>query len=171
MKKYTPIPQIVISRAKQLTRAYIMEAMKERGLSNYALAKKAGINRQTIDTYVKNPSYNLTIESYFRICGALELRPYLIPAEVDNNTMNFEHVNWLPRQILNRFIDAESKWPQIDNGHIKGMMSEVPHDQIRVFRFNNYLMHNNHLYLGIYISVGTDTVDLGVFLRFWTVKC
>lgn len=93
MAKYNTISALAVQRAKQMTHKYIMEAMKERGLSNYALAKIAGLNRQIIDSYVKDDQYNLTLESYYRICGALNLRPYLVPAELDNTDMHFEHFN------------------------------------------------------------------------------
>ena len=87
------ISQLSINRAKQFTHKFIFDRKKELNLSNYRLAQIAGINRQIIDSYTKEPLYNLTLENYFRICGALNLRPYLVPAELDNNEMHFEHFN------------------------------------------------------------------------------
>lgn len=90
MDKYNTISSLTVLRAKQITHKYITEVIHERGFSNYALAKIAGLNRQIIDSYMKDPAYNLTLESYFRICGALQLHPYLIPAEQDQSHFNTE---------------------------------------------------------------------------------
>lgn len=72
------ISQLAIDRAKQTTHKFIFDRKKELNLSNYMLAKLAGMNRQIIDTYEKDYKHNLTIGSYFRICAALKLCPYLI---------------------------------------------------------------------------------------------
>ena len=88
-----PISQLAVDRAKQFTHKFIFDRKKELNLSNYMLAKLAGMNRQILDTYEKDYKHNLTIDSYYRICGALKLRPYLIAAEDDKETFHFEHFN------------------------------------------------------------------------------
>ena len=86
--KIQPISQMSIDRAKQITHKFIFERKKELGLTNYKLALMAGINRQNLDTYEKDYKHNLTLEIYYRICGALNLRPYLIASEDDTTPMN-----------------------------------------------------------------------------------
>lgn len=35
----------------------------------------------------------MSLENFLKICGALEIRPYLIPKEDDSNQMNYMHFN------------------------------------------------------------------------------
>ena len=51
----------------------ILKAKKEQNLSNYAIAKKAGINRQIVDSYFNNKGYAITAEKLLAICKVLNI--------------------------------------------------------------------------------------------------
>lgn len=87
------INKAAVERAKQLTHKFIFDRKKELNYSNYRIAVNGGMNRQIVDKYERNPLYNITIENYFRICGALNIRPYLVASEEDTNELFFEHFN------------------------------------------------------------------------------
>ena len=67
-----------IEIVKELTHKVIFERKEKLGYSNYKLAQLTGMSRQTIDSFEKNYMHNLTLDSYLRLCGALNLRPNLI---------------------------------------------------------------------------------------------
>lgn len=69
---------------QKMTLKRIQERMDEFGINKAKLAEKSGINKGTISKYFAE-TQEMGLKNYFKICGALELRPYLIPAELDNN--------------------------------------------------------------------------------------
>ena len=78
-----------IEIVKKLTHKFIFERKKTLGCSNYKLAQLTGMSRQTIDSFEKNYMHNLTLDSYLRLCGALNLRPNLIEYdEINANRIN-----------------------------------------------------------------------------------
>ncbi|WP_121665227.1 helix-turn-helix domain-containing protein [Mesonia aquimarina] len=63
---------------------HIKNAMEERGVSFYRLSKLTGIPEGTLSQNF-NRKTEISLINFLKICGALELRPYLIPAEIDDN--------------------------------------------------------------------------------------
>lgn len=67
--------------------AYFKERMKEQKLTQNKLAEILGVSVTTLIRYFKKET-PMPLGVYLEICGALELRPYLIPAEMDENKMH-----------------------------------------------------------------------------------
>ncbi len=67
---------------KQLFFNFITERRKEKGITQLELAKLIGIDESTLVRNLKNES-EMTFATSLKICGALELRPFWIPAELD----------------------------------------------------------------------------------------
>jgi transcriptional regulator with XRE-family HTH domain len=62
--------------------SFIKERMKARNMPQYKLAKIVGVSEGTL---IRNFSKEteMSLRTYLKICGALELNPYLIPKEMD----------------------------------------------------------------------------------------
>jgi hypothetical protein len=73
--------------AHTFTIKYWQERLDEMGKSRYWLAQQSGVSEGSLHEYWNNKS-NMSFENYCRINGALALRPYLVPAEKDENRMN-----------------------------------------------------------------------------------
>ncbi|AZB23623.1 XRE family transcriptional regulator [Chryseobacterium bernardetii] len=67
----------------QIIFKFIEERRKEKNISQLQLSELIGINESTLIRNLKGESA-MTLATLLKICGALELRPFLIPAEVDN---------------------------------------------------------------------------------------
>jgi transcriptional regulator with XRE-family HTH domain len=65
---------------------FIKERMKEKKITQNQLAEIVEIGVTTMIRYFKLET-PMPLGIYLEICEALELRPYLIPAENDNNEM------------------------------------------------------------------------------------
>lgn len=65
-----------------LTFNFIKERMKELGISQVKLSEMIAINESTLIRNFKKET-EMSLSTYLKICGALKLRPYLIPAEMD----------------------------------------------------------------------------------------
>ncbi|CAL67368.1 helix-turn-helix domain-containing protein [Christiangramia forsetii] len=65
---------------------FIKDRMKEKQITQFELAEMIGINESTLIRNFKKETA-MPLATYLKICGALELRPYLIPAEADKNYM------------------------------------------------------------------------------------
>lgn len=87
------IPKITIDQAKQITIKYLRDRANELNMTNYRLAKESGVAQSTISRIFSGDIKSLSLDTYFRLCGALKLRPYLVPSEDDKNEMKFEHFN------------------------------------------------------------------------------
>lgn len=68
---------------KQLIIKFIFERMKEKNISRGKLAELIGVERSTLNRNLDNET-EISLITLLKICGALELRPFLIPAEIDN---------------------------------------------------------------------------------------
>lgn len=68
---------------KQLIIKFISERMKEKNISRGKLAELIGVERSTLNRNLDNET-EISLITLLKICGALELRPFLIPAEIDN---------------------------------------------------------------------------------------
>ncbi|MDV3537930.1 hypothetical protein CMU94_02185 [Elizabethkingia anophelis] len=72
---------------KQLIFKFIKDRMKEKDITQYQLSELIGINESTLIRNFKNNT-EMNLSTLLKICGALELRPYFIPAEIDKNDLN-----------------------------------------------------------------------------------
>lgn len=61
-------------------------------MTQYRLSQVTDLSESTISRWLKGES-NITLNSFLRILGALEIRPYLIPAEDDDTEMQRMYFN------------------------------------------------------------------------------
>ena len=69
---------------KQLIFDFIKERMKDKKITQLRLSELIEINESTLIRNLKGET-EMLLTTYLKICGALELRPYLIPSEIDEN--------------------------------------------------------------------------------------
>ena len=74
------------NEGEKLTRQFILDRMEEKGITRYQLQQLTEINRSTIGRWLDGET-SISFNNYLKILGALEIRPYLIPAEDDDNEM------------------------------------------------------------------------------------
>ena len=73
--------------------AYIMERMNEMGVSAYWLARETGLAESTLSRFFHEQA-DIGLTNFLKICGALKLRPYLVPAEMDQDEIKQMYFNW-----------------------------------------------------------------------------
>ena len=71
---------------QDLILTYLKNRMKEKKISKENLAEILDIGSTTLWRYF-NKKTPMPLGVYLEICGALDLRPYLIPSENDNTEM------------------------------------------------------------------------------------
>lgn len=71
---------------------FIKERMKEKKITQFHLSEMIGVNESTLVRNFKKETA-MPLDTYLKICGALELRPYLVPAEDDENDIERLHFN------------------------------------------------------------------------------
>jgi len=71
---------------------YFLKRMREKQIKKGDLAEILEINRVTLYNYFKKET-PMPLSVYLEICGALDLRPYLIPSELDKNEINVMDFN------------------------------------------------------------------------------
>ncbi|NCT13836.1 MAG: helix-turn-helix transcriptional regulator [Flavobacteriales bacterium] len=69
---------------KELIFSFMKERMKEKNISQLKLAELIDLNESTLIRNFKGETEMLLI-TYLKICGALEINPYMIPKENDNS--------------------------------------------------------------------------------------
>jgi transcriptional regulator with XRE-family HTH domain len=69
---------------KQLIFDFIKERMKDKKITQLRLSELIEINESTLIRNLKGET-EMLLTTYLKICGALELRPYIIPSEIDEN--------------------------------------------------------------------------------------
>ena len=69
---------------KKMIFNFIKDRMKEKKISQYQLAQMIEMNESTLIRNFKG-DFEMSLTTYLKICGALQLRPYLIPAEMDKS--------------------------------------------------------------------------------------
>ena len=69
---------------KQLIFDFIKERMKEKKITQLKLSELIEINESTLIRNLKGEN-EMLLTTYLKICEALELRPYIIPSEIDEN--------------------------------------------------------------------------------------
>lgn len=78
--------------AQKIILSFFKQRMKEKGITQNELSKTLEVSVTTLIRYFKMET-PMPLDVYLQICGALELRPYLIPSENDNNDMMRLHFN------------------------------------------------------------------------------
>ena len=71
---------------QDLILAYFKKRMKELKISQKELALILEVNVTTLWRIFRKDTA-MTLDLYLQMCGALKVRPYLIPAESDNTEM------------------------------------------------------------------------------------
>jgi len=69
---------------KQLIFDFIKDRMQEKKITQLKLSELIEINESTLIRNFKGKT-EMLLTTYLKICGALDLRPYLIPLEIDEN--------------------------------------------------------------------------------------
>jgi len=82
MKNYKQASKV----GQQLIMSYLKKRMKEKKVTIRKLVVILEVSEPTLIGYFKLKT-PMPLGVYFEICGALELRPYLIPSESDNTEM------------------------------------------------------------------------------------
>ncbi len=72
---------------QEMILTYLKERMKEQKVTQEQLAATLNTSVTTLWRYF-NMKVQMPLGVYLEICGALKLRPYLIPAESDTNEMH-----------------------------------------------------------------------------------
>lgn len=67
---------------KEILFNFIRERMKEKNLEHIELAKLIDINDSTLRRNLNNEN-EMSLSTLFKVLGALEIRPFFIPAEID----------------------------------------------------------------------------------------
>lgn len=68
---------------EQMIINFLKERLEEKSMKQYQLSELTGISEDTLTRYF-NRQTKITLQNLLKICGALELRPFLIPAEIDD---------------------------------------------------------------------------------------
>lgn len=67
---------------EKMIRKVVENRMAEKGITRYRLAQLIEINRSTIGRWLDGET-SITMGNFLKVLGALEIRPYFIPAEDD----------------------------------------------------------------------------------------
>ena len=78
--------------AENHMRAYMQERMKEKGITVYRLSQLVDVAESTLHRWFSGDS-KTTLATFLKICGALQLNPYLVPAEDDPTERQRIHFN------------------------------------------------------------------------------
>ena len=62
--------------------SYFKDRMKEKKITQKKLCEMIGVSESTLIRNFKKET-EMLLTTYLKICGALELNPYLIPKEID----------------------------------------------------------------------------------------
>jgi len=77
---------------QELILTYFSDRMKDKKINKEQLADILNISVTTLWRYFKKKS-PMPLRVYLEICGALDVRPYLIPVENDNTEMKRMFLN------------------------------------------------------------------------------
>ena len=77
---------------QDLILTYFSDRMKSKKISKEQLSQTLEISVTTLWRYFKKKS-PMPLRVYLEICGALDVRPYLIPVESDNTDMKRMFLN------------------------------------------------------------------------------
>ncbi|WP_265427887.1 helix-turn-helix domain-containing protein [Chryseobacterium sp. YIM B08800] len=68
---------------EQMIIKFMKERMEEKSMKQNRLSDLTGISEDTLTRYF-NRQTKISLPNLLKICGALELRPFFIPAEIDH---------------------------------------------------------------------------------------
>ena len=71
---------------KQLILKHLKLIMEEKGITMYKLSKLTGISESVLSLNFREET-QMTLLNFLKICGALNIKPYLIPVELDPDDM------------------------------------------------------------------------------------
>ena len=74
------------NEGEKLTRQFIQRRMEEKGLNMHQIQKVTGVNETTVGRWLRGDT-SISYNNFLKVCGALEIRPYFVPAEDDDNEM------------------------------------------------------------------------------------
>ena len=74
------------NEGEKLTREFIQRRMKEKDISMHRIQKLTGVNETTVGRWLRGET-SISYNNFLKVCGALEIRPYFVPAEDDDNDM------------------------------------------------------------------------------------
>lgn len=68
---------------EQIIINFLKERMSDKNFTQKQLYEQTGISEDTLTRYFKRQT-KISLPNLLKICGALELRPFFIPAEADH---------------------------------------------------------------------------------------
>lgn len=71
---------------EKMIRKFIESIMNEKGITRYRLQQLTDLNRTTIARWLDGET-SISLGNFLKVLGALEIRPYLVPAEDDQSEM------------------------------------------------------------------------------------
>lgn len=72
------------NEAENMARKFIIDQIKYHDLSVYKISKITDMSESTIHRWLKGES-SISLNNFLKLVGSLQLRPYLIPAEMNKN--------------------------------------------------------------------------------------
>ena len=66
--------------------SFLKKRMKEKKITQKQISLELNLNENTVSRYFSQET-EIPLRTYLEILGILEIRPYLIPAELDKNEM------------------------------------------------------------------------------------
>jgi transcriptional regulator with XRE-family HTH domain len=76
-----------VDMAKQSIINFLKDRMTEKNITQYKLAQLTGISEAVLSRSFKGVT-EMSLITFLKICGALEIRPYFIPVELDKTEVN-----------------------------------------------------------------------------------
>lgn len=78
--------------AENMFRQMIRNRMEEKKMTFLELAERSGVHRATLHRWL-NEGKKAQLETFLKICGALEIRPYFEMSEEDDRGFFRHHFN------------------------------------------------------------------------------
>lgn len=78
--------------AENMARKMVQDRMEELGISAYRLSQLIDLNETTLLRWLAGES-RTHLESFFKICGALDINPQFVMKEDDDRKYTYHHFN------------------------------------------------------------------------------
>lgn len=78
--------------AENMARKMVKERMKEKGMTAYRLSQVVDLSETTLLRWLSGES-RTHLESFFKICGALDINPQFVMKEDDDKNYTYIHFN------------------------------------------------------------------------------
>lgn len=69
---------ITANEGEKLTRDFIQRRMEEKAITMHRIQKLTGVNETTVGRWLRGET-SISFNNFLKICGALDIRPYLTP--------------------------------------------------------------------------------------------